>query len=74
LPHQSQDKSGFSIDDIDTTDADELGLELVSADIDNIVAILDDVDAGVGLVGVLLPVDQVRPQSVDHLQEDGPAF
>lgn len=69
LPDQTEHEGGLSVDDIDAADAHQFGLELVAADIHHVVAILDDVDAGSGLVGVLLPVDKVGPQSVDHLQQ-----
>ena len=70
LPDQTEHEGGLSVDDIDTANAHQLCLKLVAADIHHVVAILDDVDAGSGLVGVLLPVDEVGPQSVDHLQQN----
>jgi hypothetical protein len=71
LPHETQSQGNLSIHDVDSTDIDNLDVELLLANLQYVIAVLDDVDSAVKLAGVpFVPVDGFRSESVDDFQKN----
>ena len=65
LPYNSKGETDAAVDDIDASDSNQDGFELLFADLYDVVAVLDDEDAAVDFVGDLFPVDGVGFEVVD---------
>lgn len=70
LPYDAQNKSCFAINNIYSSDSNDLSFKLIFANINNVIAVLDNVYPAVGFIGVLFPVDNVWPEFIYYFKQN----
>lgn len=74
LPYNSQSQRNPPIDDINASDANDFEVKFTPTQLNNIVAVLDNVNSALEFVRVLVPLDSSWTKPLDNLEQDSTVF
>lgn len=74
LPYNTQNKSCFTIDNIYSSDSNNLGFQLVFTNINNVVAVLDDMYSTIEFVRMFFPINNIWPKFINYFKQYSSCF